>query len=361
MEEDKVIETSAQGQTSKKSVKAAPLLLAGLGVAVVVAGIIWYVVGVRSVRDLSESSFALTTAGVFNIPVAEVNGEKVPYTEYVDNINAMKTFYDTEAEATTRPSDAEMSDYILSRLLVNQLVAQVAREYNVSLSQEDIDTVVETKLLTSFENREKAEEEIMRRYGWTLDEFVQNIVVPTELEQKLSVAYLESVKDPSEKEAVKSAAQSVLDRIKGGESFETLAKEFGSDSSAESGGDLGWFGKGVMVPAFETAVFALKKGELAENLVETEFGYHIVRLDDRRMVKDQNGEEVEEVKARHILFKTAGEDASKFGAYMNERLLAAEIKVSKGLRNPFEELGNSAEVTGTEEVPLEVETTSTAQ
>lgn len=352
MEEDKVIETSAQEQGSKKSVKAGPLLLAGLGVALVVAGIIWYVVGIRSVKGLSESSFALTTAGVFNIPVAEVNGEKVPYTEYVDNLQAMKMFYDTEAEATTRPSEAEMSDYILSRLLVNQLVAQVAEEYNVSLEQSDIDTIIETKLLTSFESREKAEEEIMKRYGWTLDEFVQNIVVPTELEQKLSVAYLESVKDPSEKEAVKTAAQGVLDRIKGGESFETLAKEFGSDSSAESGGDLGWFAKGVMVPAFETAVFALEKGKLAENLVETEFGYHIVRLDDRRMVKDQEGVEVEEVKARHILFKTAGEDASKFGAYMNERLLASEIKVSKGLRNPFEELGNNVpETVEIEEVP----------
>lgn len=348
MEEGRVTEASTQ---EKKTSKAGSLLLAGLGVAIVVAGIIWYVVGIQSVKGLSESSFAITTAGVFKIPVASVNGEKVQYTEYVDNLQAMKTFYDTETDATTRPSDAEMSDYILSRLLVNRLVEQVAREYNVTLAQSDIDTIVETKLLTSFESREKAEEEIMKRYGWTLDEFVQNIVTPTELEQKLSVAYLESIKDPSEKEAVKTKAQSVLDRIKKGESFEKLAKEFGSDGSAESGGDLGWFGKGVMVPEFEAAAFALKKGELAENLVETEFGYHIVRLDDRRMVKDQDGAEVEEVKAHHILFKTNSEDTSAFGTYMNQRLLSSEIKVSKGLRNPFEEMGNSAEVLETEQVP----------
>ena len=348
VEEGRVAEASTQ---EKKSSKAGSLLLAGVGVAVVVAVIIWYVLGIQSVKGLSESSFALATANVFKIPVASVNGEKVPYTEYVDNLDAMKTFYDTETEATTRPSDAEMSDYILSRLLVNRLVEQVAKEYNVTLSQADIDTIVETKLLTSFESREKAEEEIMKRYGWTLDEFVHNIIVPTELEQKLSAAYLESVKDPAEKEAVKSQAQSVLDRIKKGESFEKLAKEFGSDSTAETGGDLGWFAKGVMVPAFETAVFALKKGELAENLVETEFGYHIIRLDDRRTVKDQDGKEVEEVKARHILFKTNNKQDSEFGAYMNQRLLSSEIKVSKGLRNPFEELGNSAEVMETEEVP----------
>lgn len=315
------------------------LLLAGLGVAVVVGLIIWYVVGIQSVKALSESKFALTTAQIFRIPVASIEGNKIPYGEYVDNLNAMRKFYDTDTTGLTRPSDAEMSDYVLSRLLINELTKIVAGEYNVSLTQEEINSVVDTRLLPSFESREKADEEISGRYGWNLDQFVQKIVYPAELETKLSNAYLETVRDPNAKEKVKTTAQSVLDRIKGGESFEQLASEFGSDSTKEQGGDLGWFGEGAMVPQFEAAAFALKKGELSSELVETDFGYHILRVDDIRTTKDQTtGENVKEVKARHILFATNENDTAPFADFMNSRLLSSEIRVSKGLRNPFEEL-----------------------
>ncbi len=329
---------------TKKAPNATALLGAGLGVAVVVGAIIWYVLGIQSVRALSESSFALTTARIFRIPVATINNEKILYTEYADNLRAMKTFYDTDT-STPRPSDAEMSDYIISRLLINRLVSQVAQEYKTSVTKTDLDAIVNTKLLASFESKEKAEEEIMKRYGWTLDQFVQNIVEPTELEQKLSTSYLDSVKNPTEKEEIKAKAQSVLDRIKKGESFEKLAKEFGSDSTAEQGGDLGWFARGVMVSEFENAAFSLKKGQLASELVETQFGFHIIRVDDKRTTKSKDGKSVEEVKARHILFKVNDADTSKFTTFMNQRLLSSEIKMSKGLRNPFEEMKNNASST----------------
>ena len=329
---------------TKKAPNAVALLGAGLGVAVVVGAIIWYVLGIQSVRALSESSFALTTARIFRIPVATINNEKILYTEYADNLRAMKTFYDTDT-STPRPSDAEMSDYIISRLLINRLVSQVAQEYKTSVTKTDLDAIVNTKLLASFESKEKAEEEIMKRYGWTLDQFVQNIVEPTELEQKLSTSYLDSVKNPTEKEEIKAKAQSVLDRIKKGESFEKLAKECGSDSTAEQGGDLGWFARGVMVSEFENAAFSLKKGQLASELVETQFGFHIIRVDDKRTTKSKDGKSVEEVKARHILFKVNDADTSKFTTFMNQRLLSSEIKMSKGLRNPFEEMKNNASST----------------
>lgn len=345
----------------KQKIKMAPLLGAGLGVALVIGAIIWYVVGIQSVKALSESSFTMTTARIFKIPVASINGESISYEEYVDNVQAMRTFYESDTTELETPSEEEMSDYILSRLLVNQLTMQVAREYGVSLEASEIDAVVNTQLLASFESKEKAAEEITSRYGWTLDEFVQKIVVPAELEQKLADTYLQSVKDPGKKEEVRATAQSVLDRIKAGESFEKLAAEFGSDSTKEQGGDLGWFSRGVMVPEFETGVFALKKGELSEDLIETQFGFHIVRLDDMRTTKDATtGENVEEVKARHILFKTEVEDNSPFTTFMNGRLVSSEIKVSKGLKNPFEEILQQNEVGETNEIPgVEVETTTT--
>ncbi len=75
-------------------------------------------------------------------------------------------------------------------------------------------------------------------------------------------------------------AESVLERLKNGESFETLAKTISEDPlSAEKGGDLGWVGKGLMVPEFEKALYELKKGEMS-GLVKTGFGFHIIKLED---------------------------------------------------------------------------------
>ena len=94
-------------------------------------------------------------------------------------------------------------------------------------------------------------------------------------------------------------AEQVLSRLRGGEDFETLAKEFSTDGTKDKGGDLGWFGPGIMVPAFEKAAYALKPGEISD-VVETQFGYHIIKLEDRRTV-DKDGQPQEEVHARHIL------------------------------------------------------------
>ncbi|HEW98859.1 MAG: hypothetical protein DRR00_20860 [Candidatus Parabeggiatoa sp. nov. 3] len=81
-------------------------------------------------------------------------------------------------------------------------------------------------------------------------------------------------------EAANQKAQEVLAKIRAGESFEELAKEFSDDpGSKRKGGDLGWFGPGTMVKPFEDAVKTLKMGEVSE-LVKTQFGFHIIRLDD---------------------------------------------------------------------------------
>ena len=75
-----------------------------------------------------------------------------------------------------------------------------------------------------------------------------------------------------------SEAIAILERLKKGEGFANLAKELSIDrGSAKCGGDLGLFGRGMMVKQFEEAAFKLKKGETTQEPVKTEFGYHIIK------------------------------------------------------------------------------------
>jgi parvulin-like peptidyl-prolyl isomerase len=78
------------------------------------------------------------------------------------------------------------------------------------------------------------------------------------------------------KEEARKSIDEILARIKKGESFEDLASTYSDCPSAEQGGDLGFFGKGRMVPPFDQAAFALGKGQIS-GVVETQFGYHIIK------------------------------------------------------------------------------------
>lgn len=84
--------------------------------------------------------------------------------------------------------------------------------------------------------------------------------------------------DEAKQKEVQEKAQSVLDRIKGGEDFAVLAEEFSDDpGSKRKGGDLGIIGKGQMVPEFEQAVYVMAEGDVSDP-VKTEFGYHLIKL-----------------------------------------------------------------------------------
>ncbi|MBL7876172.1 MAG: peptidylprolyl isomerase, partial [Cyclobacteriaceae bacterium] len=78
------------------------------------------------------------------------------------------------------------------------------------------------------------------------------------------------------KKVAKEKARKILADIKGGADFAAKAREFGTDGTASQGGDLGWFNSGQMVKPFEQAVFSAKKTGVLSDVVETQFGYHII-------------------------------------------------------------------------------------
>ncbi len=106
--------------------------------------------------------------------------------------------------------------------------------------------------------------------------------------------------------ASEEEAKDISARLAKGEEFEALAKAHSLDGSKEQGGDLGYFTAGEMVPAFSEATFALEVGEVSEP-VKTEFGWHVIKLEDRRVGGAQPFEDVEGA-IRMVLLRQSVQD-----------------------------------------------------
>lgn len=100
-------------------------------------------------------------------------------------------------------------------------------------------------------------------------------------------------------------AKAVIAELKGGGDFAGLAKKKSTGPSASDGGDLGFFGKGQMVPAFEKAAYALNTGAFSETPVKTQFGWHVIKVEERKKADIPSLEEME-VAIREELFQDAG-------------------------------------------------------
>ncbi len=320
------------------------IFLYGFGALIIGAIVIAGIFGFIRVRAGATDTFAYYSAKFMHLSLISVNGQKISYVDYLDDMEAiqtMKTYEETNNEGAVYELTADqMSDQVIWRLVNNKMVAQVADKLGVKVEKEDIAKLKE-EVLQQFDSEAELEKELIKRYGWNMSAYEAKVIRPFVLQNKVNELI------QTDKEAllqIRQKAEGVLEEIKNGADFAEMAALHGEDGTKQTGGDLGWFGKGEMIPQFEEAVFALKKGELAKDLVETEFGYHIVKVYDTKTerVKNESGVWVNEpkVKASHILFLLPS-----FEKYMDDYLKNAEIRFYSKIHNPFEVSASETTVT----------------
>lgn len=252
-----------------------------------------------------------------NAYAAKVNGETISTTEFNSFLERAKKQYagqigmDFNSEAGSNMLK-NLKEQIMNSLVDMAVMKQAAKDMGISVTPEEKDTRFKEFLKTRYQGNEEAFEKALKDNRITraefdtqfadqvlLQELYQKVIADAKVSEKdvkdffeknqerfsvpeqIEAKHILIKADPSKPEEVKKAqqkAEDLLKQAKGGADFDKLAKTHSEDEGSKaSGGDLGAFSKGRMVPEFEEAAFKLKPGEITPSLVKTQFGFHIIK------------------------------------------------------------------------------------
>lgn len=224
---------------------------------------------------------------------------------------------DSEQKAIRENPDRILS--LLRRMLEARAVSDVARKEKF---QERRDVREQLQYITEdFLSREylkkvvmadvTVSEEEMREYYRANEE---NLAAPEQVRVRQILIRVSPGFTEEEKEKAKARAREVLGRVRGGEDFVKAVGAYSEDPDPEvrkAGGDLGYFTRGQMIQVIEDAAFSLKPGEIGD-LVETPFGYHIIKLEELIEARTRSFDEVKDLIRTRMEQDLATEKAEQF-------------------------------------------------
>lgn len=172
---------------------------------------------------------------------------------------------------------------------------------NDFLSKEYLSMVVMQKVTVS-------DEDLKQYYALNKNKFLD----PAQVKARHILIKFPPKASADEKKKAMEKAKEILERARKGADFGKLAEEYSEDTvSRKKGGDLGFFAKGKMVKPFEKAAFSLKPGEISD-IVETNYGYHIIKVDDYKEERTKSYDEVKETIKEQVATEFAKSRAEEF-------------------------------------------------
>lgn len=223
--------------------------------ATLFAGVAVIVIGANSTSVLAQDSKALAKIGDRTITAAELDQAAKDMAQQFQNV--------PEGERRAR---------VLDSLIDFTTMSILAEEAGLDKDPELM------RRLTLLRSRALHNDYFLKKIQPTVTEDMVKSRYDTEVAQMTPQKQINArhilVKTQEEAEAI-------IKELEGGADFAELAKTKSTGPSGPKGGDLGTFGKGQMVPEFETAAFALDKGAFSKEPVKTQFGFHIIKVEDK--------------------------------------------------------------------------------
>ncbi|MFC1632681.1 peptidylprolyl isomerase [Patescibacteria group bacterium] len=274
----KSLKSKGKKKTDKKGRgKFYGLLSAGVVVGIlVVFGVVIYATG-------ATNTFVRGVTKVLPYPTIFVNGVPSTYNSFAYSVASLEEAFEKQeginfSDPSQESFKTEVRESVLTHLVEDRLVRQLAAQYGAVVTQEKIDTVMQTITGADNENLEAVETELDEKYGWTLDDYVSEVVIPSLYREELQKMVVTDEELNSEAYA---KALEVLEKVQvPGSDFGAIAKEYSEGPSAENGGDLGTTEPGAFVPEFEEAARALEPSGIS-GIVKTQYGFHIIKVVDR--------------------------------------------------------------------------------
>lgn len=208
---------------------------------------------------------------------------------------AAGTLADDPIVARVGVKEFKRSDVLV---LLQQLGPEVQQMPLQMIYPQLVEQLVQAHLVTEAGYKAKLQDtaEVKKRVKQAEEQIVQSAWLKAEVDKKLTQDKLKTAFDKWIKEnppqdevrarhilvKTKEEADALIKQIKGGADFAKLAGEKGTDGTKDNGGDLGYFVKDQMVKPFADAAFAMKPGDVTPTPVKTDFGFHVIKLEDKR-------------------------------------------------------------------------------
>jgi len=239
--------------------------------------------------------------------------------DYVASINGEKITKDELYEILLTKYGANELEKIIS----DKVIEMEINKQKIEVTQDELDD--EMKNYYNYYGGEESFKSLLAGSGTELADFEKDVKLylgslklmekDMEITEEDMKSYFEENKESfNQAEQVEAShilvdneetAREIISKLKAGEDFAELAKEYSTDDTAKDGGYLGYFGTGKMVEPFEKAAFALKVGTYTEEPVKTEFGYHIIKVTDHKEAKEAVYEDVKDEIKKILVQKEA--------------------------------------------------------